>query len=45
MFRNVKQIPSVRSYQSVAVTAREDEAYLDKQISMNLCVILFQGGG
>jgi len=26
MFRNVKQIPSVRSYQSVAVTAREDEA-------------------
>jgi hypothetical protein len=39
-FRNAKQIPYVRSYQSVAVTAREDEVYLDKQINMMLCVFL-----
>jgi hypothetical protein len=37
-FRNAKQIPYVRSYQSVAVTATEDEVYLDKQISMILKV-------
>jgi hypothetical protein len=42
-FRNAKQIPAVRSYQSVALTDMEDRVYLDKQINIKLCVSFFSG--
>jgi len=38
MFQYAKQILSVRSYQAVPVTAREDVVCLDKQMNTNLCV-------